>query len=91
MFVFSICDQQFQGRYSKHILKFIYKNNRVFLPPYHKFRNSLKNQFDGKVENRGPPLIMGLGDWIKKYEYVEFKYWEVFLIEVIQLKNQNKL
>ena len=51
----------------------------------------MKNQFYGKAKNISPPLIMGLGDWIKKYEYVEFKYWEVFLIEVIQLKNQNKL
>ena len=50
----------------------------VFLPPDHKFRNRLKNQFDGKVENRGPPMIMGLGDWIKKYEDVELKGWEDF-------------
>jgi hypothetical protein len=63
----------------------------VFLPTYHKFRNCLKNQFDGKVENRGPPMIMGPGDWIKKYEDVELKGWEDFFIGVIQLKNQNKL
>jgi hypothetical protein len=50
----------------------------VFLPTDHKFRNRLKNQFDGKVENRGPPMIMGQGDWIKKYEDVELKGWEDF-------------
>jgi hypothetical protein len=50
--------------------KFIYANNRVFLPPDHKLRNPLKNQFDGKFVNIGPPMIMGLGDWIKKYEDV---------------------
>ena len=50
----------------------------IFLPTDHKFRNHLKNQFDEKVENRGPPMIMGPGDWIKKYEDVELKDWEYF-------------
>jgi hypothetical protein len=78
----------FKVGYSKYLHKFIYANNMVFLPLDHKFRNRLKNQFDGKVENRGPPMIMGLGDWIKKYEYVELKAWEdFFLTGVIQLKN----
>ena len=36
----------------------------------------MKNQFDVKVENRSPPMIMGLGDWLKKYEDVELKAWE---------------
>jgi hypothetical protein len=64
--------------YSKDLHKFIYTNNMVFLPTDHKFRNRLKNQFDGKVENRGPPMIMGPGDWLKKYEDVELKSWEDF-------------
>jgi hypothetical protein len=50
----------------------------VFLPTYHNFRNHLKNHFDGKVENRGPPMIMGPGDWLKKYEDDELKSWEDF-------------
>jgi hypothetical protein len=50
----------------------------VFLPTDHNFRNCRNNQFDGKVENRGPPMIMGLSDWIKKYEDVELKVWEDF-------------
>jgi hypothetical protein len=50
----------------------------VFLPPYHKFINRLKNQFDGKGENKCPPMIMGPCDWIKKYEDVELKAWEDF-------------
>jgi hypothetical protein len=69
------CAKQFQGRYSKDIHKFIYENNRVFLPPNHSFRNHRKNQFDGKVENRGPPMIMGPTDYLKKYEDVELKAW----------------
>jgi hypothetical protein len=64
--------------YSKYLHKFVYANNMVFLPTDHKFRNLLKNQFDGKVENRGPPMIIGPGDWIKKYEDVELKGWEDF-------------
>jgi hypothetical protein len=47
----------------------------VFLPTDNKFRNRLKNQFDGKVENRGPPMIMGPGNWNKNDEDVEFKGW----------------
>jgi hypothetical protein len=50
----------------------------VFLPPDHRFRNHHKNQFDGKYENRGPPMIMGPYDWLKKYEYVELKAWKDF-------------
>jgi hypothetical protein len=50
----------------------------VFLLTDHKFINRLKKQFDGKVENRGPPMIMGLGDWIKKYEDAKLKAWEDF-------------
>ena len=42
----------------------------VFLPLDHKFRNCLKNQFDEKVENICPPMIMSPGDWHKKYEDV---------------------
>ena len=59
----------------------------VILPPDHKFRNHLENQFDGKFENRGPPMIMCPGDWLKKCEDVELKSWEdFFLTGVIQLK-----
>ena len=47
----------------------------VFLPTNHKFRNR-KNQIDGKVENISPPMIMGPGDWLKKYEDVELKAWQ---------------
>jgi hypothetical protein len=72
------CAEQFQGWYSKDLHKFIYANSRVFLPLDHKFRNHLKNQFDGKIENIGPPLIMGIDDWIKKCEDVELKAWEDF-------------
>ena len=72
------CAEQFQGRYSKYLHKFFYANNRVFLSPDHKFRNHLKNQFDGKVENTGPPMIVDPGDWLKKYEYAELKAWEDF-------------
>lgn len=70
--------EQFQGWYSKDLHKFIYANNRVFLPLDHRFRNCLKNQFDGKVENRGPPMIMGPSDWFKMYEDAELKDWEDF-------------
>ena len=52
----------------------------VFLPPYHKFRNSLNNQFDRKVENKGPPLNMGQGDWINKYEDAELNALEDFFL-----------
>ena len=41
----------------------------VFLPPYQRFRDHQKNQFDGKVEYSGPPLILGPSDCLKKYEY----------------------
>jgi hypothetical protein len=51
----------------------MYANNMVFLPPDHRFRNYHKNQFDGKVENIGPPMIMGPTDWLKKYENDELK------------------
>jgi len=50
----------------------------VFLPLDHRFRSLDKNQFDGNVENRGPPMIMGLDDWLKKYEDVELKVWQYF-------------
>ena len=56
------CAKQFQGCYSKDLHKCIYANNMVFLPPDHRFRDRKKDQFDGKVENRGPPLILGPGD-----------------------------
>jgi len=49
-----------------------------FLPPYHRFRNRHKNQFYGKFENRGPLMIMGPIDWIKKYEVAELKAWKDF-------------
>ena len=76
IFACPICAEQFQGQYSKYLHKFIYTNNSDFLLPNHKFRNRLQNQIDGKVENRGPPMIMGPGDWLKKYDYVELKSWE---------------
>jgi hypothetical protein len=50
----------------------------VFLQPNHRFRNHHKNQFDGKVENKGPPMIMGPTYWLKKYEDVELKTWQDF-------------
>ena len=62
-----------------------------FLPPDHRFRGLQKNQFDGKVENRSPPLILGIVDWFKKYEDTKSKAWEDFFIKVIQFKTQNKL
>ena len=49
-----------------------------FLPLDHRFRNHHKNPFDGKFENRGPPLILGPGDWLKKYEDAKSKAWEDF-------------
>ena len=52
--------------YYKDLHKFIYASNRVFLPPDHRFRDRQKNQFHGKVENRGPPLSMGPCDLLKK-------------------------
>ena len=58
----------------------IYANNRVFLPPDHKLRNSLKNQFDGKIENRPPPKVMSPVDWIKRYEDAELKSWNDFFL-----------
>ena len=61
IFACPIYAEQFKGWYSKGLHKFIYAINKVFLPPDHKFKNRLKNQFDGKVENIGPPMIMGLG------------------------------
>ena len=36
-------------------------------------------------------MIMGLGDWLKKYGDVELKAWDDFLIGVIQLKDHNKM
>jgi hypothetical protein len=78
IFAFPICVEKFQGRYSKDLHKFIYANNTVFLPPEHRFRNFHKNQFDGKVENRGPPMIMGPTNWIKKYKDAELKSWKDF-------------
>ena len=48
----------------------------IFLPPYHKFINCTKNGFDGKLENRSPPMIVGPGDWLKRYEDVELKSWK---------------
>ena len=51
----------------------------VFIPPDHKFRNRMKNQFDGNFEKRIPPMIMGPDDWLKKYEDVELKAWEDFV------------
>jgi hypothetical protein len=52
------------------------QKNRVFLPPYHRLRDHQKNQFDGKFENRGPSLILGPGDWTKKYEDAKSKSWK---------------
>ena len=51
---------------------------RIFLPLDHRFIDRQKNQFDGKVENRGPPLILGPSDWLKKYEDAKSKAWEDF-------------
>jgi hypothetical protein len=76
IFSFPRCAKQFQWQCFEDLHNFFYSNNRFFLPPDHKFRNHLKNQFDGKVENRGPPLIMGPGDLLKKYEDTELKAWE---------------
>ena len=78
-------------RYSKDLHKIIYANNRIFLPPDHRFRDRQKNQFDGKVENRGPPLILGPDDWLKNYEDAKSKDWKDFFDKVIQSKSQNKL
>jgi hypothetical protein len=50
----------------------------VFLPLDHRSRNLHKNQVDGKVENRGPAMIMGPVDLLKKYENVELKAWHDF-------------
>jgi hypothetical protein len=38
----------------------------------------LKNEFDGKVENKCPFMIMGPGDFLKKYEDAELKAWKDF-------------
>lgn len=72
------CAEQFEGRYSKDLHKVIYANNRVFLPPDHKFRSRLKNQFDGKIENKPPPKVMGPADWLKMYGDAESKAWNHF-------------
>ena len=49
-----------------------------FLPPDHRFIDRQNNQFDGKVENRGPPSILGASNWLKKYEDAKSKSWEDF-------------
>jgi hypothetical protein len=36
-------------------------------------------------------MIMGPGNYIKKYEDGELKVWEDIFIRVIQLKNHKKL
>ena len=50
----------------------------MFLPLDHRFRDRQNNQFDRKVENKGPPLILGAVDWLKKYEDAKSKAWEDF-------------
>ena len=83
--------KQFQRWYSKDLHKFIYANNRVFLPPNHRFRGHQKNQFDGKVENRGPPLILGPDDWLNKYEDAKSKAWEDFFDQVYSIQGLEQV
>jgi hypothetical protein len=67
-----------KGNILKIYTNLFVQTTRYFLPPNHKFRNHLKNQFDGKIENRGPPKIMGPVDLLMKYEDTELKSWEDF-------------
>jgi hypothetical protein len=47
----------------------------VFLLPDHRFRNRHKNQFDGKFENRGPPMIMGPMDCVgSHFAFLSYLY-----------------